>query len=53
MTEREVLTEIIKAWNSLPRGYHSPTKVERWLAKEMKPAIDLARTILAERAAEE
>jgi len=39
----KVLTTIVKAWESLPEGFHTSEQVEAWLAKRMKPAIDLAR----------
>ncbi len=36
------------AWEALPGPrYHTPSEVEQWLSKNMKPAMDVARAVLA------
>lgn len=36
---------MIKAWEQLPTGYHSPSIVQEWLVDKMKPAIDELRRL--------
>ena len=43
MTDRELLKEIVKAWDALPVGAYIPTTVAHWLAKDMQPTISLIR----------
>jgi hypothetical protein len=46
-TVEEALRNIIEAWEALPGGRpHADIAVERWLRREMKPAIDRARRLL-------
>jgi hypothetical protein len=47
MSESEALRKVVKAWEALPEGRYSPREVERWLCREMKPAIDAARAELS------
>jgi hypothetical protein len=42
-----VLRDVVKAWDSLPQGFHLGETLERWLGNDMAPAIDKARAILA------
>lgn len=37
---------LIKAWESLSGGNHSPRIIGRWLLDDMKPAIDELREAL-------
>lgn len=39
-----MVREIIAAWEALPGGQQSVRRVERWLAEDMKPVIDKARS---------
>ena len=48
MTAHEALVLLVAAWESLPEGYHRPGQVQVWLVDEMKPAIDRARSVLAD-----
>jgi hypothetical protein len=38
----------IKAWETLPEGDYSPTIIDLWLTRDMKPAIDKLRAALAD-----
>lgn len=40
------LWQVVTAWEALPTGHYSPDTIQRWLSKEMKPAIDAAREAL-------
>ena len=43
-SDRDVIEDIIKAWNSLPGGRrYTPADVESWLVNRMGPAINDAR----------
>ena len=44
MTDREIIHMLIDAWEALPgnRHYHG-RDIERWLSKDMTPAINKAR----------
>ena len=44
--EREALEKIIAAWEALPGGNHGIYAVERWLEKDMWPAINVGRVAL-------
>lgn len=36
--------EIIKAWESLPTGMHTPVIIGKWLLNEMTPVMDKLRS---------
>jgi macrodomain Ter protein organizer (MatP/YcbG family) len=45
-TTEEALRNVVRAWEALPRGNHTPAEVEGWMHRHMKPAIDRARRLL-------
>lgn len=47
MTELEAIKNIVKAWESTKSGNTSVKEIQRWLVEDMKPAIDLARKVIA------
>lgn len=49
MKDDEVLEKIIEAWESLPSGNHSVSKMQAWLSGPMVEVIDLARAQLGRR----
>jgi hypothetical protein len=49
MNEREALALIVKEWELLPMGRHSPGRVQDWLVAHMAPAINAARDVLADK----
>jgi hypothetical protein len=46
-SDRELLIKMVEAWEALPGGRnYSPGEVERWLVKDMAPAINKIRRAL-------
>ena len=43
ITEKDIINNIIDAWESLRGGECTPRIVERWLCRKMAPAINKAR----------
>jgi len=40
----DIMKRVVKAWETLPGdSLYSGAELERWLADDMKPAIDMAR----------
>jgi hypothetical protein len=42
----EELRDVVRAWETLPRGHHSPRVVQQWMRDELHPAICRARDAL-------
>lgn len=43
---RKALANVVKAWEAIDSGNHSPGVIAIWLMDDMKPAIDRARKVL-------
>lgn len=46
MTETEALHSVLKAWEALPQGRHTPRQVETWMREHMWHAANDAREAL-------
>lgn len=42
----EELTKVIKAWEKLPEGNHSPIVIQDWLVNDMSKAINNSRNLI-------
>ncbi len=48
MKPREILEDVIRAWEALPGGRnHSRQVIQDWLVQDMKPMVDRMRAELA------
>jgi hypothetical protein len=46
--KKDLIKQIVKAWEKLDEGEYSPSEIEHWLIYNMQPAINKCRAYLQE-----